>query len=147
MQCCFNLGSATATTVIINCCVPSWIPLTVSRPPAEIRILVQYYSTVHTLAPVVYMYRKLVGTKNIGSDQSKYSMLVNHYKPVADYMHFSNSRCAVDAPFTISGSPWHGYSFRSLHIFNQQIVSTVLKLHCWQMPERKWMYSADHLVC
>ena len=30
---CFNLGSATATTVIIHCCVPSWIPLTASRPP------------------------------------------------------------------------------------------------------------------
>ena len=25
---CFNLGSATATAVIINRCVPSWIPLT-----------------------------------------------------------------------------------------------------------------------
>ena len=38
------------------------------------------------------MYRKLCG--DYISDQCKYSMLVNHFKPGADYMHFSNSRCA-----------------------------------------------------
>ena len=45
-------GSATATTVDMYMYIRSWIPLTVSSPPAEMRILV---TILHTLAPAMYI--------------------------------------------------------------------------------------------